>query len=122
MQEVGAPSLIAEMQVGVSPEALCLRLKGSGVVSAVLEGASVALIVARSEVSVILIERSWMGVGTIIEAAVPLGALGANGGGDLHFAVQVKDRSGAVLETVPHGRSWTIAIPGPDSARTDWQA
>jgi hypothetical protein len=87
-----------------------------------MEGATVALIVAGSEVSVISIERSWMGVGTIIEAAVPFGAIGANGGADLRFAVQVQDRSGAVLETVPHGRSWTIAIPGSDSVRTDWQA
>ena len=122
MQEIASPSLIAEIQIGVSPEALCLRFKGSGLISAVMDGANVALILAGSEVSVIAIERSWMGVGTIIEAAVPLGALGVNGGADLHFAVQVKDRAGAVLETVPHGRSWTIAIPGTDSVRSDWQA
>ena len=111
MQEVAAPALVAEIQVGLSLEALCLRLKGSGLMSAVMEGATVALIVAGSEVSVISIERSWMGVGTIFEAAIPFVAIGANGGADLRFAIQVQDRSGAVLETVPHGRSWTIAIP-----------
>ncbi len=122
MQEIAAPSLIAEAQVGLSHGTLCLRFKGSGLISAVLEGATLALIVAGSGVRVIPIDRSWMGVGTIIEAAVPFEAIGVNGGSEFEFAIQVQDRSGAVLETVPHGRSWTIAIRESTSAPADWQA
>jgi alpha-amylase/alpha-mannosidase (GH57 family) len=123
MQEIAAPSLIAEARVGLSHAALCLRFKGSGLISAVMEGATLALIVAGSGVRVIPIDRSWMGVGTIIEAAVPFDALGAaEGGSEFHFAIQVQDRSGAVLETVPHGRSWTIAIGDSTSSSRDWQA
>jgi alpha-amylase/alpha-mannosidase (GH57 family) len=122
MQEIAAPSLIAEAQVGLSQTALCLRFKGSGLISAVMDGATLALIVAGSEVRVIPIERSWMGVGTIIEAAVPFEAIGANRGSEFEFAIQVQDRSGSVIETVPHGRSWRIAIRESTSAATDWQA
>jgi alpha-amylase/alpha-mannosidase (GH57 family) len=121
MQEVAAPALVAEIQVGLSVQGLCLRLKGSGLISAVMEGATVALIVTGSEVKVVSIERSWMGVGSIIEAAIPFDAIGTNGGADLRFAIQIQDRSGAVLETMPHGRSWTIAIPGSwDSGLGSW--
>ena len=118
MQEIAAPSLIAEIAVGVSREALCLRLKGSGLFSAMAEGAVLALIVAGPEVRVVPLERAWLGVGSIIEAAIPFAAVGA-GGGDFAFAIQVQDRAGSVLETVPHGRSWTVAIT---SAAADWQA
>ena len=38
MQEIAAPSLIAEAQVGLSHAALCLRFKGSGLISAVMDG------------------------------------------------------------------------------------
>ena len=122
MQEIAAPALIAEAQVGLSRKALCLRFKGSGLISAVMDGATLALIVAGSEVRLIPIERSWMGVGTIIEAAVPFDAIGVNGGSEFEFGIQVQDRAGAVIETVPHGRSWRIAVRESASALADWQA
>ena len=57
------------------------------------------------------IERSWMAVGLIVEIQVPFDRIGAAPGSDLQFAIQVRDRSDAVLEAVPHGRYWTVAIP-----------
>ena len=120
MHEVAAPSLITGLHVGLSRDALCLRLTGSGLISALNAGAVLALIVRESEVRVVAVERSRMGVGTIIEAAIPFGAIG--GAGVTQFAIQLQDRSGSVLETVPHGRSWTIEIPGSASAPADWQA
>ena len=108
MHEVAASSLISEVHVGVSAHALCLRIKGSGLISRLAEGASLALVIAGSEIRILPIERSWMGVGTIIEAAVPFDRIGADGS-EFSFAIQVRDRSEAVLETVPHGRHWTLA-------------
>lgn len=120
MQEVAAPSLVSAVQVGRSRDALCVRLQGSGLMSALAEGAALSLIVSGPEVRVVPLERSWLGVGPIIEAAIPFAAIG--GGSDVHFAIQVQDASGTVLESVPHGRSWTIAVPETPSLPADWQA
>ncbi len=120
MQEVAAPSLVAGMQIGLARDALCIQLKGSGLISALSEGAALALIVSGTEVRVVPIERSWLGVGTMVEAVIPFTAIGAGHGGDFQFGVQVQNRLGAVLETVPHGRSWTVAIPA--STPAGWQA
>ena len=118
MHEIAAPSLVAEVRVGLSRDALCLQLKGSALIAALADGGAVALIVAGSEVRVVPIERSWLGVGAIVETVIPFAAIGAARGRDFRFALQLQDRSGAVLETVPRGRFWTIAIA--DAA--DWQA
>ena len=53
MQEVAAPSLVSSVQVGRSRDALCVRLEGSGLISAMAEGATLSLIVAGSEVRVV---------------------------------------------------------------------
>ena len=122
MHEVAASQLISEVLVGRSAEALCLRLKGSGLISALTLGAAnLALGLGGPDVRVQPIERSWLGVGTIIEVAVPFNRLGITDG-DLEFAIQVRDHSDAVLETVPHGRYWTIAVPQPGSVTADWRA
>ena len=117
MHEIAAPSLITEVRVGLARERLCLRISGPGVIAALHGGGSLALIVAGADARVVPIERSWLGVGTIIEAAVPLGTIGAH---PIQFAIQLRDASGGVLETVPQGRSWTLGIA--DAASTDWQA
>jgi hypothetical protein len=122
MHEVAASPLISGVLVGRSADALCIRLEGSGLISTVTAGAAtLALVLGGSEVRVQSIERSWMGVGALIEVAVPFNRLGMTAG-DLEFAIQLRDQSGAVLETVPHGRSWTIAVSQPSSVTTDWQA
>ena len=117
MHEIAAPSLITEVRVGLARAALCLRMSGPGLISALHEGGTLAVILAGPEARVVSIERSWLGVGTIIEAAVPFAAIG---GSVIQFAIQLRDASGAVLETLPWGRSWTVAIP--ESASADWQA
>jgi alpha-amylase/alpha-mannosidase (GH57 family) len=120
MHEVAASALISEVLVGRSADAMCLRLKGSGLISKLADGsANLALVIGGQDVRVLPIERSWLGVGTIIEAAIPFARIG---GGDVEFAIQVRDRSDAVLETVPHGRHWTLVVAQPGAAETDWQA
>jgi alpha-amylase/alpha-mannosidase (GH57 family) len=122
MQEVAAASLIEDVMVGLSADALCLRVKGSGLISALADGAALALIVGGSNVRVIPLERAWVGVGAIIEAAIPFDAIGVTSGSELQFAIQVQNRSGLVLETVPHGRCWTVIVSNSSWSASDWQA
>ena len=121
MHEVATASLITEVHVAVSRQALCLRLKGSGLFSAVTNGATLALIVGGADVRVVPFEPPWLGVGSIFEAAIPFDRLGTSPGNDLQFGIQVRDGASAVLETIPHGRCWTIVVPNPAEAPKDWQ-
>ena len=120
MHEVTAATLVAEVRVGLSGDALCLRLDGPRLATMLAEGAaSLALVLAGTEVRVVPIDRSWLGVGLIIEAAVPIDRLvTAAAASEIQFGIQVRDAAGAVLESVPHGRCWSIAI----AATTEWQA
>jgi alpha-amylase/alpha-mannosidase (GH57 family) len=123
MHEAAAASLITEIQIAISHEALCLRLKGSGLFSELANGATLAVIVGGgSDVRAVPIERAWTGVATIFEAAVPFESLGVRAGGELKFGIQLRGGANSVLESIPQGRFWTIAIPGPEAAETDWQA
>src|SRR5204862_7100539 len=108
MHEVAASPLISEVLVGRSATALCLRLKGSDLISRLKAGtANLALVIGGDEVRVQALERSWLAVGSTIEIAVPFTRVAA--GADVEFAIQVRDQAEAVLETVPHGRLWTLA-------------
>ncbi|HJU43279.1 MAG TPA: glycoside hydrolase family 57 protein [Vicinamibacterales bacterium] len=122
MHEVATTSLITEIHVAISRQALCLRLKGSGLFSELADGATLALILGGSEVRVIPFEREWIGVGTIFEAAIPFARLGVEPGAEFQFGIQVRDSANAVLESMPHGRCWTIVVPNPADDSTDWQA
>jgi alpha-amylase/alpha-mannosidase (GH57 family) len=120
MHEVAASPLISEVLVGRSAEAMCLRIKGSGLIFKLADGsANLALVIGGPDVRILPIERSWLAVGTIVEVAVPFSRVG---GGEVEFAIQIRDRSDAVLETVPHGRHWTVVVPQPGLTGTDWQA
>ena len=122
MHEVAASLLITEVAVAVSREALCLRLMGPGLLSEVAQGATLALIVGGPEVRLVSIERAWLGVGSICEAAIPFDRLGVPPGGELQFGIQIRNAANGVLETVPQGRCWTILVPNPSDASTDWTA
>jgi alpha-amylase/alpha-mannosidase (GH57 family) len=122
MHEVAASALIADVRVGVSTRGLCFRLAGSELVPLVAAGsASLALVIAGADVRVLRFEKAWCAAGAVIEIEVPFERLGVAAGADLAFALQVCDPSGAILETVPHGRQWTLAVPGPASVSPDWQ-
>ena len=41
---------------------------------------------------------------------------------DIEFGIQLRDSDGNVLETVPHGRCWKVAIPSATASTSDWQA
>jgi hypothetical protein len=60
--------------------------------------ASLVLVVAGSEVRVLPIDRSWIAAASTIEIQIPFDRLGVTRGSDLSFAVQLRDRSGSILE------------------------
>jgi alpha-amylase/alpha-mannosidase (GH57 family) len=122
MHEVAASALMSEVRVGTSAHALCLRLAGVELAALLAaDAASIALVVAGTDVRVVEIERSWMVAGAIVELAIPYDRIGVAPGADLQFAIQVRDLSGAILEAIPHGRHWTMAVPDAASITTDWQ-
>lgn len=123
MHEVASSPLIAEIRVGTSIAGLCLRLAGTALSTLIRSGAaSLALVIAGDEIRVLPIERGWMGLDAIVEVHIPFDRIGTAAGSDLHFGIQVRDQSDSVLEAVPHGRHWTIGVPGPAGVATDWQA
>jgi alpha-amylase/alpha-mannosidase (GH57 family) len=120
MHEVSTAALVAQVRVGVSQQALCIRLEGQNLAAMVAEGsATLALVLAGRDVRVVPIDPAWLGVGSIIEMAIPFDRfLTAPASAEIQFGIQVRDGTGAVLETVPHGRCWTIALP----TSVDWRA
>jgi hypothetical protein len=78
--------------------------------------------VAGAAVRVLRIERGWIASASTIEIQVPFDRIGISAGTDLVFAVQVRDASDAILESVPHGGHWTIGVPKIGSSGADWQA
>jgi alpha-amylase/alpha-mannosidase (GH57 family) len=123
MHEVTASALITDIRVGLSADALCVRLTGSGLTASLAAGqVSLVLVIASGDVRILAIERSWLAVDALVEVRVPFDRIAVPPGSDLQFAIQVQDAAGAILESVPHGRFWTICIPGSASARRDWQA
>jgi alpha-amylase/alpha-mannosidase (GH57 family) len=124
MHEVAATALIQEVRVGISRDALCLRLDAPRLAAMIASGsASLAIVLAGAEVRVVQIERSWISAVSIVELAVPFSQLVRSAAAtDVQFGIQIRNGSDAVLETVPHGRYWSIRIPNPASSTTDWQA
>lgn len=124
MHEVAASPHISEIRIGWSANGLCIRIAGSALPPAVGAGeAGVAILIAGAGgVRTLAVERSWLAVDAVIEIEVPFDRLLAVPGADLSVAVQIRDRQDAVLETIPHGRFWTIAVPAAGSISADWQA
>ena len=136
MHEVSStPPLISGIRVGWSDRGLCLRLTGLHLPDLITAGSgSVALVISGPEVRVVPIERSWIAAASTVEIQVPFGRLvsGTDSdrqsdlvsgtSSDLAFAIQVRDRHGAILESVPHGRFWTIAVADRRAAGADWRA
>ncbi len=122
MHEVAAASRISDLRVGLSAHGLCLRLAGAQVLSLASSGAvSFALAIAGSEVRVFRIDRAVSGAHAV-EIEIPFSQIGTPPGADFQFAIQIRDRSDALIETVPDGRFWTISVPRIGSSSADWQA
>jgi hypothetical protein len=122
MHEVAAASLVSDLRIGLSAQGLCFRLAGGRLGNLLAAGsATLALVISGPEVRVLQLERSWICGGSIVEIQVPFDRIGARSGTDLQFAIQIREQSGAILETVPQGRFWTVGIPDAGSSQSDWQ-
>jgi alpha-amylase/alpha-mannosidase (GH57 family) len=121
MHEVTGAALVAELRVGVSQDALCLRLEAPRLLTMLTNGAaSLALVLPGDEVRVLAIEPAWLGIGSIIEVVVPFNRIApATTAPEIQFGLQVRDSGGAVIESVPHGHCWTVT---PPTAASNWQA
>ena len=111
MHEVAAPSVVSGAGVGLGPTSLCLRLDGRVATLLVANSISLAIVVSDPEPRRIVFDRSWVAAEAIVEACIPFDVIGAVPGADLGFNIQVCDEFGRVLELLPTGRAWTVAIP-----------
>ena len=119
MHEVAATSLIATLLVGRSESGLCLRLTGDRLRRHLDAGATLAVVIAGSEVRVVSIEPRWISVGAVVEIEVPWSAFPVSAAADLEFAIQVRGADASILESVPQGRFLSISQPGRPA---DWSA
>ncbi len=121
MHEVSAPSLVSEALVAFGRSALCLRLarRLAGPTSA--NSITLAIVVSAPDARRICIERRWVRADAFVEVGVPFDALGAQPGADLAFNIQVCDDAGRVLESLPMGRSWIVAVPSTEPSGSDSQ-
>jgi alpha-amylase/alpha-mannosidase (GH57 family) len=97
MHQVAAPSLVTEVLVGFDSSALRLRISGR------VAGLHLDVIVSSPAAKRVPIDGT--------DLAIPFDTLGAIRGADLSFGIQVNDGSGRVVESIPVGRSWTVAVP-----------
>ena len=111
MHEVAAPSLVSEAFVGVGSMGLYLRLDGRVAGLAAANSVSLNIVVSVPEPRRIVLDRGWVAAGSIVEVAIPFEVLGARDGADLGFNIQICDEFGRVLESLPVGRVWTVAVP-----------
>jgi alpha-amylase/alpha-mannosidase (GH57 family) len=120
MHEVAASPLITAVNVGLSESGLCVRLEGSRLAELIRSGgASLALITGTENVTLIPIERGWCAAAETVELQVPRDRIDADT--DLVFAIQVRDGSDRVVESVPPGRQWILPLRPADSVSKDWQ-
>jgi alpha-amylase/alpha-mannosidase (GH57 family) len=110
MHEVDS-SAVSEVLVGLSPNSLHVRLAGDGLLARVQNGAWLVVLVAGPVPRSFVIGAGQMAHDRLVEISVPFAALGVDAGADLVFAIQVRDRSGHPLETVPASGSWTVTVP-----------
>ena len=102
-------SAISEVLIGCGATALQVRLSGDGLLNLIGNGATLAVLVSAPSVASVIVGQ--LAVDQLVEFSIPFATLGAVSGGDLEFAVQVRDRSGHPVETVPAAGWWTLSVP-----------
>ena len=124
MHEVAASALVAEVRVGVSRDALCLRLDGPRLAGMLADGsAALALVIAGTDVRVVPIERT-VGRGRdhhrnggAVRSAWLRRRLPTSSSGSRF--VTVPATCSRPFRTAAAGRS---RVPMSASASSDWQA
>ncbi len=121
MHEVAAASPMTELLVGFDAAGgLCLRLAGPVVGLLASRSATLVVLVSAPDTRQVPVEPAWMSVDELAEVIIPADELEVLPGQRLEFRLQVRALSSDVLETVPAGGPWTVVVPGPSSATSDW--
>lgn len=121
MHEVATVSRVGELLVAFGAESLCLRLSGPAIVGLMAaRSATLVVLAATPDWRSVPVDAGWIAVDEVVEVVIPFGSLGAIPGQRLEFWIQLHERSGAVLEVLPHAGSWTVTVPPVESARSDW--
>ncbi len=104
-------SAVSEVLVGCGATALYVRLAGDGLLALIQDGASLVVLVTEPVARSVVVAVDQMAHDRLVEISLPFAALGADGGVDLSFAIQVRDRLGHPIESLPAAGSWTVAVP-----------
>ncbi|MDP3716877.1 MAG: glycoside hydrolase family 57 protein [Acidobacteriota bacterium] len=121
MHEVAAASPITELLVGFDASAgLCLRLAGPVVGLLSSGSATLVVLVSAPDTRQVPVEPAWQSVDELAEVIIPIDEFEVLRGQRLEFRLQVRARTNDVLDTVPAGGPWTVIVPGPGSATSDW--
>ena len=123
MHEVAPASRVTEVLVAFDGAGLlCLRLSGPEVVDLLAAGpARLTVLISDPEPRLVTIPSSSLAVDELVEAVIAIDGPGPAGDGPIRFSIQIRDGSGAVLESLPASGSWSVTVPGPWSATDDWQ-
>ncbi len=122
MHEVATASSISELLVAFGADTtLCLRLAGSSILNLLKSGGAALVILTSAPTMLSLaVPESAIFIDELVEVVVPIASLGGEPGQDLEFWIQIRDRSGAVIESLPQTGSWTVAVPRSDIDSSDW--
>ncbi len=121
MHEVAASATVSELLVAFgNGGTLCLRLDGPSLPELLDDGgATLSILTSEPKTLSYPVPAAQVSIGELVEVMIPTANLGAEAGQDLTFAIQIRDSSGAVIETLPPAGSWTVALPGPPNS-ADW--
>ena len=116
MHEVSS-SLATAVRVGCGRSGLHLRLDGAAMADQFRSGASLTVLLTQPASRTIPVTR--VVAADLVEATLGFSELGVHPGDLVSFAIQVRDRSGQPIETLPQAGAWTLEIPRESSS---WSA
>ena len=117
MHEVSS-SLATAVRIGCGRSAIHLRLDGAAMVRQFQDEATLTVLLTQP------VTRSVMVTGVVavdvVETSLSFADLGVQPGDLVSFAIQIRDRSGQPIETLPQAGAWTLEIPRTDAG--SWSA
>ena len=102
-------SAVSEVLIGCGATALHVRLAGDGLLDLLRNGATLVVLSSAPVLGSVTVDQ--VAHDRLVEFSIPFAALRGTSGADFVFAIQVRDRSGHPVETVPAAGWWTISLP-----------
>jgi alpha-amylase/alpha-mannosidase (GH57 family) len=103
---------VADVRLGVGRDSLFVRLDGPGLADAVRSGArSIGVVISAPEPVLVRVAPDAVAADRLVEARVPFAALGVGPGARVQLVIQLHDRAGQAVESVPRdGSPWSIRL------------